>query len=59
MEKKKVKNLANYLKGTGKTLELLSAEILAKDKFDKEDEELLSEIGANLLFEAKVYTFKK
>lgn len=56
-EEKHIK-LAKYLKGTAKALSRLGDEIIARDNFDKEDEELLSKIGSNLLFEAKAYTFR-
>ena len=55
---KKHKKLAKYLKGTAKALTQLAKEIEQAGEFDKESEELLSKIGANLLIEAKVYTFK-
>ncbi len=50
--------LAKYLRGTAKALTALANEIEKARGFDKESEELLSKIGANLLFEAKVYTFR-
>lgn len=49
--------LAKYLKGTAMVLNRLSEEIVARDGFDKDDEELLSKIGSGLLFHAKTYTF--
>jgi hypothetical protein len=56
---KQYKKLSKYLKGTARALSVLADEIEEDKKFDKESEELLSKIGANLLFEAKVYTFKE
>ena len=56
--KKQHKKLAKYLRGTAEALTQLAKEIEESAEFDKESEELLSKIGANLLFEAKVYTFK-
>lgn len=49
--------LAKYLKGTAESLDRLGDEIKARGGFDKDDEELLSKIGSNLLFHAKSYTF--
>lgn len=55
---KQYKKLAKYLRGISKTLIILADEIDEAKKFDKDSEELLSKIGAGLLFESKIYTFK-
>lgn len=55
---RKVAKLAKYLKGTAKALDRLAVEIVARGEFDKDDEDLVSKIGAHLLFQAKVYTFR-
>jgi hypothetical protein len=52
------KKLAKYLKGTAKALTLLAKEIEDAGEFDKESEELMSKIGAELVFHAKSYTFR-
>lgn len=49
--------LVKYLKGTAEALLKLAKEIDAGE-FDKENEELLMKIGADLLFHAKSYTFR-
>lgn len=49
--------LARYLKGTADALRLLAAEIKERGVFDKDDEDLVSKIGSNLLFHAKTYSF--
>lgn len=54
MEKKQ--RLIKYLRGTGKALSLLADEI-KRGEFDKESEETMSKIGAELLYNAKTYTF--
>jgi len=56
--KNKEMKLAKYLKGTAKALIQLAKEIEDTGEFDKESEELLSKIGSNLLFEAKVFTYR-
>lgn len=58
LEKKKALKLAKYLEGTGESLKLLAREVYRDEEFTKESEELMSDIGANLLFHAKSYTFK-
>lgn len=55
MEKKLVK----YLKGTARALHVLADEIEEMGEFDRDSEELMSKIGAELLFHAKSYTFRK
>lgn len=54
---KKGKKLAKYLRGTADSLKLLANEI-EKEGFAKDKEELLSKIGASLLFEAKAFDFR-
>ncbi len=51
------KKLAKYLKGTAKALVALAKEIEEDGSFSRESEELMSEIGAQMLFHAKSYTF--
>lgn len=55
--KTKEKKLVKLLKGVAKTLELLAEEI-ENDGFDTDRTNLLAEIGAKLLFEAKAFTFR-
>ena len=55
--KTKEKKLAKYLRGTGECLKKLAREI-EKEGFVKSKEELLSEIGSSLLFEAKVFDYR-
>jgi len=56
---KEYQKLAKYLVGTSKALAELAKEIKQDKDLTKESEELLSKIGANLLFNAKAYNFKK
>lgn len=49
--------LVKYLRGTAKVLDRLGDEIAAQKAFNKDDEELLSKIGANLLYHAKTYAY--
>lgn len=56
--KDKERKLAKYLKGTAKALIQLAKEIEDMGEFNKESEDLLSKIGANLLFEAKAYGYR-
>lgn len=57
MKNKELK-LQKYIEGTGKSLILLSKEIKETNEVRKEDLELLSKIGANLIFESKAYDFR-
>lgn len=54
---KQHKKLARYLKGTAQALKVLGNEIEQDGEFNKESEELMCKIGANLLFHAKSYIF--
>lgn len=49
--------LAKYLRGTSNVLRVLAKEVEQDGRFSKESEELMSKIGAELLFHAKSYTF--
>lgn len=54
---KKERKLTKYLKGTSEALSVLADEIEKDGKLTKEAEELMSRIGADLLFHAKTFTF--
>lgn len=56
MNKEETNKLVKYLKGMSEVLSVLADEIKEKG-FDKESEELLSKIGAEMLFHAKTFTF--
>ena len=56
MKDKQTKKLVKYLKGTAEALSVLADEI-DNGSFDKENEELMSKIGAELLYNAKTFTF--
>ncbi|NCD07696.1 MAG: hypothetical protein EOL97_16425 [Spirochaetia bacterium] len=51
------KQLSVYIKKLSKVLIVLADEIKSDKKLTKDSEELLSKIGADLLFTAKSYTF--
>lgn len=51
--------LAKYLRGTSDVLRVLAQEVERDGSFSKESEQLMSQIGSNLLFHAKSYTFLK
>ncbi len=51
------KRVSKYLKGTAKVLNTLAEEIKEDKGFTKESEDLMSKIGADLLFKAKIYKY--
>jgi hypothetical protein len=54
---KQGKKLQKYIEGTGKSLMLLAKEIKEADMVITEDLELLSKIGANILYFSKTFEF--
>ena len=56
--RKEHQKLSKYLRGTAKALSVLANEIDDAGEFEKESEDLMSKIGAELLFHAKTYQFK-
>lgn len=48
--------LVKYLRGTAKAITQLAKEV-DEHGFDKENEELMSKIGSDMLFNAKTYTY--
>ena len=59
MSDKQSKKLSKYLRGVAGALKQLANEIDEAGELDKESEELMSKIGADILFNAKTYTFLK
>jgi hypothetical protein len=56
-EMKPHQRMSKYLRGIADVLRILANETDADEAFTAESQELLSNIGANLLFNAKIYDF--
>lgn len=54
----KALKLAKYLEGVGASLKALAREVRKGGELTRDNEELMSRIGAELLFRAKTYEFK-
>jgi hypothetical protein len=54
---KQGKKLQKYIEGTGKALIMLAKEIKEENNVRKDDLDLLSKIGANMLFNSKTFDF--
>ena len=56
---KQEEKLYKYLQGVGDSIKLLAKEIKAADRVERSDLDLISKIGANLLFNSKTFEFLK